>query len=83
MTRVASLLFALIALASPALADESASSVVVLRGSSAPPTPWYEPPIEPKIIVQPVYVPLYYYLPVAYGPFIHRHPRTPSARRNR
>jgi len=62
--RFARLLLALIALASPALADEP-SSVMVLRGSSAPPTPWYEPPPEPKIIVQPVYVPLYY-LPVAY-----------------
>ena len=78
--RIASLLFALIALAGPALADEPA--VVVLRGSSAPPTPWYEPPPEPQIIVQPVYVPLYY-LPVGYGPFIHRHPHMRSARRNR
>jgi hypothetical protein len=80
--RIVSLLIALIALASPALADEPASPVVVLRGSSAPPTPWYEPPPEPKIVVQPVYVPLYY-LPVTYGPFIHRQHHAPSARRNR
>jgi hypothetical protein len=80
--RIASLLFALIVIASPALADEPASSVVVLRGSSAPPTPWFEPPPESKIIVQPVYVPLYY-LPVAYGPLFHRQHHAPAARRNR
>jgi hypothetical protein len=83
--RFASLLLALIALASPALADEPA--VVVLRGSSAPPTAWYEPPPEPKVVVQPVvvqplYVPLYY-LPAIYNPFIFRQHFTPSAKRNR
>jgi hypothetical protein len=78
--RFASLLLALIALASPALADEPA--VVILRGSSAPPTAWYEPPPEPKVVVQPVYVPLYY-LPVTYSPFLHRWHHAPSARRNR
>ena len=77
--RFASLLLALIALTSPALADEPA--VVVLRGSSAPPTAWYEPPPEPKVVVQPVYVPLYY-LPVTYSPFHRRH-HAPFARRNR
>jgi hypothetical protein len=78
--RFATLLLALSALASPALADEP---VVVLRGSSAPPQPWYEPPPEPKVVVQPVYVPLYY-LPVAvYNPFIFRQPFAPSAKRNR
>ena len=55
---------------------------MVLRGSSAPPTPWYEPPPEPKVIVQPVYVP-FYYLPVVYGPFFHRQHHAPFARRNR
>ena len=84
MMRLASLLLALISIASPALADDPAppTSVVVLRGSSAPPTPWYEPPPEPKVIVQPVYVPLYY-LPVAYGSYFHRQPSWPSAKRNR
>ena len=77
--RFASLLLALIALASPVLADEP--SVVVLRGSSAPPTPWYEPPPEPKVVVQPVYVPLYY-LPT-YSPFFHRQPHAPFGRRSR
>ncbi|HEX9326972.1 MAG TPA: hypothetical protein VF915_10670 [Reyranella sp.] len=78
--RFATLLLALIALASPALADEP---VVVLRGSSAPPTPWYEPPPEPKVVVQPVYVPLYY-LPVAtYNPLFFRQHLAPSAKRNR
>jgi hypothetical protein len=80
--RIASLLFVLIVLAGPALADEPTSSVVVLRGSSAPPTPWYEPPPEPKVVVQPVYVPLYYF-PVTYSPFFHRRHHAPSARRNR
>ncbi len=79
--RIVSLLFALIVLASPTLADEP-SSVVVLRGSSAPPTPWYEPPPQPQSVVQPVYVPLYY-LPVTYSPFFHRRHHAPSARRNR
>lgn len=85
MRRLAILLLALapIALATPALAEQPATSPVVLRGSSALPTPWYEPPPEPKVIVQLVYVPLYYYLPVAHDPFIHRHPHTSSARRNR
>jgi hypothetical protein len=79
--RFASLLLVLIALASPALADEPA--VVVLRGTSAPPTAWYEPPPEPKVVVQPVYVPLYY-LPVAfYNPFMYRQHFAPSAKRNR
>jgi hypothetical protein len=80
--RIASLLFALIALASPALALADEPSVVVLRGSSAPPTPWYEPLPEPKVIVQPVYVPLYY-LPVVDSPFFHRRHHAPSIRRNR
>ena len=81
--RLASLLLALFALASPALADEPA--VVVLRGSSAPAQPWYEPPPEPKVVVQQVYVPPLYYLPViAYNPFFFHRPHfTPSARRNR
>ena len=79
--RFASLLLALIALASPALADDPA--VVILRGSSAPPTAWYEPPPEPKVVVQPVYVPLYY-LPVSfYNPFLFRQPFIHSAKRNR
>jgi hypothetical protein len=78
--RFASLPLALIALTSPALADEPA--VVVLRGGSAPPTTWYEPPPEPKVVVQPVYVPLYY-LPVTYSPFFHRRHHAPFARRNR
>lgn len=80
--RIASLLFALLALASPALADEPASSVVILRGSSAPPTPWYEPPPEPTVVVQPVYVPVYYPV-LGYGAFIHRHGHGPITRRHR
>ncbi|MBI2738184.1 MAG: hypothetical protein HYX38_16755 [Rhodospirillales bacterium] len=80
--RLASLLLALIVIASPALADDaSPSPVVVLRGSSAPPTPWYEPPPEPQIVIQPVYVPIYYPV-VGSWPFVHRHPQ-PTVRRNR
>ena len=84
MVRLASLLLFPIGIATPAVADEPlpATSVVVLRGSSAPPMPWYEPPPEPKVIVQPIYVPLYY-LPVAYGSYFYRQPNWPSARRNR
>jgi hypothetical protein len=84
--RLASLVVVLSAVvaAVPVLADEPApaTSVVVLRGSSAPPTPWYEPPPEPQVIIQPVYVPLYY-LPVAYGLTFNRQPHWSSARRNR
>jgi hypothetical protein len=84
MVRLASLLLFLIGIASPAFADDPApaTSVVVLRGSSAPPTPWYEPPPEPKVVIQPVYVPLYY-LPMAYGSYFNRQPHWSSARRNR
>ena len=79
--RFATLLLAAIALASPALADEP--QVVVLRGTSAPPAHWYEPPPDPRIIVQQVYVPLYS-PPVTTGPFFfHRQHFGPSARRNR
>lgn len=78
--RFATLLLAATAVASPALADEPA--IVVLRGSSAAPTPWYEPPPEPKIIAQQVYVPLYY-LPLSYGPSFHRQHFPPFAKRNR
>ena len=80
--RLFSLLLALTVIASPALADDaSPSSVVILRSSSAPPTPWYEPPPEPTIVVQPVYVPVYYPV-VGYWPFVHHHAQ-PAARRNR
>ncbi|SEP21709.1 hypothetical protein SAMN02990966_04424 [Rhodospirillales bacterium URHD0017] len=80
--RLAPLLLALVVFSAPALAEDAATSVVILRGSSAPPTPWYEPPPEPTVIVQPVYVPVYYPMP-GYGGFIHRHGHAPSARRSR
>jgi len=85
MKRLAILLLAPIALAAPALADEpTPPPVVVLRGSSAPPTPWYEPPPEPTVVVQQVYAPPLYYLPVTfYNPFIFRQHFAPSAKRNR
>jgi hypothetical protein len=80
--RLAPLLLALVLFATPALAEDAATSVVILRGSSAPPTPWYEPPPQPTVVVQPVYVPVYY--PVwGSGAFIHRHGHGPITRRNR
>jgi len=80
--RLAPLLLALLMVATPALADGAATSVVILRGSSAPPTPWYEPPAEPSVVVQPVYVPVYYPV-LGYGAFIHRHGHGPIPRRHR
>ena len=71
--RFATLLFAAIAFATPALADEP---VVVLRGSSAPPTPWYEPP-QPE--VQTVYVPVYYYPVWFNGRIVSRHQHARAA----
>lgn len=80
--RLVSLLLALIAIASPVLADDTPPSpVVILRGSSAPPTPWYEPPPQATIVIQPVYMPGYYPA-TGYWPFVHRHPQ-PALRRNR
>jgi len=72
--RLLSLLLAAIVAASPALADEQ---VVVLRGSSAPPTPWYEPPPQPE--VQTVYVPVYYYPVWLNGRLVSRHHHAHSA----
>jgi hypothetical protein len=89
MKRLAILLFVAIAFATPALApaladEPTTSPVVILRGSSAPPTPWYEPPPEPKVVVQPVYVPPLYYLPGSfYNPFLFRQTFPHSAKRNR
>lgn len=80
--RLAPLLLSLVLFATPALAEDAATSVVILRGSSAPPTPWYEPPPEPTVVVQPVYVPVYYPV-LGYGAFIHRHGHGPITRRNR
>jgi len=79
--RIATLLLALVVLATPALAGDAATSVVILRGSSAPPTPWYEPPPEPTVVTQPAYPPVYYPL-LGYGAFSHRHGHGPTMRRN-
>jgi len=66
--RFAKLLLVLtaVAMAGPALAEEpaAASSVVILRGSSAPPTPWYTPapsPREVEIREVPYVLPYYYF----------------------
>ena len=53
----------LLCLAAPALAAEE---VTILRGTPAPPTPWYEPPPPPQpvVVYQPVIYPqLFYVLP--------------------
>jgi hypothetical protein len=67
---------------SPAHAADQATvdSVVVLRGTSAPPAPWNEPPPPPE--VQIVYVPVYD-LPLAYGTFFARHHHKLAAARHR
>ncbi|MBM3649961.1 MAG: hypothetical protein FJX11_19445 [Alphaproteobacteria bacterium] len=82
--RPACLLVVLGVVAAPAFAEQPASggSVVVLRGSGAPPTPWYRPPPEPT--VQTVYLPVYYIsLPLAYGVATTHRPAVKSASRNR
>ena len=60
------LLVLLLLVGTPAFAADQ--PVTILRGSSAPPTPWYEPPPpppEPVVVYQPVIYPLYFYpLPV-------------------
>jgi len=84
--RLVALMLALAVVASPALADEpESSSVVVLRGSSAPPTPWYGPPAQSE--VQTVDVPVYYY-PVWFNGRVisrrhHAHSPAHSPARNR
>jgi hypothetical protein len=80
--RLAPFLLVLVVFAVPALAEDATTSVVILRGSSAPPTPWYEPPPEPRVVVQPVYVPVYYPV-LGSGAFIHRHGHGPTTRRTR
>jgi len=76
------LIVAIVAIAGHAYAADQApdDAVVVLRGSSAPPEPWYEPPPQPE--VQVVYVPVYS-LPLAYGTFLPRHHHRLPASRHR
>jgi hypothetical protein len=78
-----------VAAAGPALAEPPddqavAQSVVILRGSSAPPTPWYTPPPAPREVeVREVvyYVPAYY-LALPSHRFARRHqPIAVTARR--
>jgi hypothetical protein len=84
--RIVALMLALAFVASPALADEPASSsVVVLRGSGAPPTPSFEPPAQPE--VQTVDMPVYYYPVWFNGRAVsrrhHAHPAVHSSARGR
>ncbi|HYD05040.1 MAG TPA: hypothetical protein VEC60_04905 [Reyranella sp.] len=62
MKRLAALL---LLVGTPAFAADQ--PVTVLRGSSAPPTPWYEPPAPPAPPPQPVVV----YQPVIYPPYFY------------
>ena len=79
MKRLLALL--LLVAATPAGAAGS-GEVTILRGTAAPPTPWYEPPAplpprQPVVVYQPViYPPLFYYVPPAIGP-VRQH-RTPD-----
>ena len=53
----------LLLMATPAIAADE--PVTILRGTSAPPTPWYEPPApppQPVVIYQPVVYPQYFYV---------------------
>jgi len=64
------LVLSAIGLAGPALAEatDPAPSVVVLRGASAPPTPWVVEQPAPVVIEQTVIQPLYYYYPAFFYP---------------
>ena len=70
-----------LAVAGPALAEApdnpaAAPPVVVLRGSSAPPTPPYTPsptPREVEVREVTYYAPTYYYLPLPYRVARHHH----------
>ena len=78
MTRLAVLLAAL-AIAAPALAAND-GQVTILRGTPAPPTPWYEPPAppaDPVVIYQPVVYPEYFYVlpPIRQHRHTHFRPR--------
>jgi hypothetical protein len=87
MIRIAALLAALAA-AAPALAANDEQPTTILRGSSAPAEPWYEPPPQPQpspqqlqqpqpmpqqAIGHPVYQPTYYYYPVPVRQPAHWH----------
>lgn len=73
MIRIAALLAALAA-AAPALAAND-EQPTILRGSSAPAEPWYEPPPQPQQAVEhPAYQPIYYYaVPVRRFPAYQHH----------
>jgi len=69
-------------IAVPAVA---ADEVTILRGTPAPPTPWYEPPPPPEpqpvVVYQPIVYPqLFYVLPVRQQ---HHHFRTMGAESGR
>lgn len=56
--------------ATPAFAGDG-GEVTVLRGTAAPPTPWYEPPAPPPPPQQPVVI---YQQPTIYPPFFYSVP---------
>ena len=58
----------LLLFAVPAFAADG--EVTILRGTPAPPTPWYQPPppppapsVPPAVVYQPVIYPPFYYVP--------------------
>ena len=67
----------LLLMATPAIAADE--PVTILRGTSAPPTPWYEPPpLPPRPVVdyQPMVYPQYFYvLPTVGAVRQHRNPQ--------
>lgn len=71
MTRLAVLFLLLLATPAFAANDETPT---ILRGTSAPPQPWYQPPPQPVVVEVPVYQPVYYFyaLPVRRGT-VHPH----------
>ena len=75
MRLLTSTLISVAALALACAAVAADETVVVLRGSSAPPEPWNTPPTE-AVAPEVVYVPVYYYPLLPYGvvrhkPFVH------------
>ena len=72
----------LLLIGTPAFAADE--PVTILRGTPAPPTPWYEPPPpppQPVVVYQPVIYPQFFY--VLPGRQQHHHFRTMGAESGR
>ena len=72
MRLLTSTLISATALALACTATAADETVVVLRGSSAPPEPWNTPATEEVVVREVVYVPVYYYPVLPYGVVRHR-----------